>query len=95
MGLTKGRKAKTELINIAELKEWLKKDINRSVGIKCQVLISLKNNVSVSDICKVLGVTRECVRLWRKTIEKEGPEGFIKYPKTGRKSGLIDEIKYF
>jgi len=89
----RGRKAKTEAINISELNEWLQKDINRSAGIKCQALISIKNNVSVSDVCKVLGVTRECVRLWRKTIEKDGPEGFVKYRKTGRKSALTYEIK--
>jgi hypothetical protein len=47
----------------------------------------------VQNICKVLGVTRESVKLWRKTVEKDGPEGFIKYPKTGKKSGLTDEIK--
>jgi transposase len=90
---TRGRKALTDLINEDELSEWIKLDINRAAGIKCQALISLKNNVSVSNICKVLGVTRESVRLWRKTVEKDGPEGFIKYPKTGKKSGLTDEIK--
>jgi len=89
---TVGRKAKTESINISELQEWIQKDINRVSGIKCQALISLKNNVSVNDICKVLGVTRESVRLWRKTIEIEGPEGFIKHPKPGRNSGLTKEI---
>lgn len=90
---TVGRKAKTELINVSELKAWIQKDINRLSGVKCQALISLKNNVSVNDICKVLGVTRESVRLWRKTIETEGPEGFIKHPKTGRNSGLTKEIE--
>lgn len=90
---TVGRKAKTELINISELKEWIQKDINRISGVKCQALISLKNNVSVNDICKVLGVTRESIRLWRKTIEAEGPEGFIKHPKPGRNSGLTKEIE--
>ncbi len=89
----RGRKAITNSINEVELNEWIKLDLNRSAGIKCQALISLKNNVSVTNICKVLGVTRECVRLWRKTIEKDGPEGFIKYPKTGKTSGLTEEIK--
>jgi len=90
---TRGRKAKTDSLNIDELKDWIMKDINRSAGIKCQALISLKSNVSVNDICKVLGVTRESVRLWRKTIETDGPEGFIKYLKTGRKSGLSQDVK--
>jgi transposase len=93
MAKTVGRKAKTELININELKEWIQKDINRLSGVKCQALISLKNNVSVKDICKVLGVTRESIRLWRKTIETEGPEGFIKHQKPGRNSGLTKEIE--
>jgi len=93
MSKVKGRKAKTDKIIISDLNDWMLKDINRSAGIKCQALISLKNGVRVSDVCKVLGVTRECIRLWRKTIEIEGPDGFIKYPKTGRRSGLTDDIK--
>lgn len=93
MKKTIGRKAITKSIDAEELREWIKKDINRSAGIKCQALISLKDGVSVSDICNVLGVSRECVRLWRKTIERDGPEGFIKYPKTGKKSGLTEDIQ--
>jgi len=93
MSKIKGRKAKTDKIIISDLNDWLLKDINRSAGIKCQALISLKNDVRVSDVCKVLGVTRECIRLWRKTIEIDGHDGFIKYPKTGRRSGLTDDIK--
>jgi len=53
----------------------------------------LKNNVSATDVCKVLGISRECIRVWRKTIETDGPEGFIKYPRTARISGLTDQIK--
>ncbi len=89
----RGRKAKTDIINTTDLTDWMQKNINRSAGVKCQALISLKNNVSVTDVCKVLGVTRESVRLWRKTIEIDGPEGFIKYHRTGRISGLTDEIE--
>jgi transposase len=88
-----GRKPKTDAINIDELKEWISKDVNRMSGVKCQALISLKNNVSVNDVCKVLGVTRESIRLWRKTIETEGPEGFVSHPRTGRTSGLTEEVK--
>ncbi len=93
MKKSKGRKAITNTIDVEDLKKWMLLDLNRNAGIKCQALISLKNDVSMTDICKVLGVSRESVRLWRKTIETDGPDGFIKYPKTGRKSGLTDEIK--
>lgn len=95
MKSTVGRKAKTECINISELENWIKADLNRLASIKCQALISLKKNVKVKDICKVLGVSRESVRTWRIRVENEGPDGFIKHPKTGRKSGLTDEIKEF
>lgn len=81
----KGRKAKIDQIKVAELEAWIAKDINRSLGIPCQALIALKNKIAVHTVCKVLGISRECLRLWRKTIETEGPEGFIKHPKTGRK----------
>jgi len=93
MKKTVGRKAIVSSINEELLNQWLKKEVNRTAGIKCQALISLKNGVSVSDICKVLGVTRESIRLWRKTIEKDGPDGFIKHHKTGKRSGLTEEIK--
>lgn len=93
MTITAGRKPKIDSINKDELTDWIQKDINRISGVKCQALISLTNNVSVNDVCKVLGVTRESIRLWRKVVENEGPEGFIAHPRTGRKSGLTMEIK--
>ncbi len=86
----KGRKAKTDQIKVAELEEWIAKDINRSLGVRCQALIALKKKIGVNIICKVLGISRECLRLWRKTVEAEG---FIKHPKTGRKSELTEEIR--
>lgn len=90
-----GRKAKTERINIEELNKWIALNSNRKAGIKCQALISLKKGVSVNDVCKVLYISRESVRLWRKIVETEGPNGFIMRPKTGRKSGLTEDIKTF
>lgn len=93
MKQAKGRKAKTNCIDVDDLKKWMQLDLNRNAGVKCQALISLKNNVSMTDVSKVLGVSRESIRLWRKTIETDGPDGFIKYPKTGRKTGLTEEIK--
>ncbi len=95
MKSTVGRKAKTEGINILELENWIKTNLNRYAGIKCQALISLRKNVKVRDICNVLGVSRESIRIWRIVVEKEGPDGFVKHPRTGRKSGLTDEIKEF
>ena len=95
MKSTVGRKAKTECINISELENFIKADPNRLASIKCQALISLKKNVKVQDICKVLGVSRESIRAWRVRVGEEGPEGFVKHRRTGRKSGLTDEIKEF
>ena len=90
-----GRNADLSSINEIDIERFIKNDINRQAGIKCQALLSLKNNVSISDVCKVLGVTRESVRLWRKTLEKDGPDGFVKYHKTGRISKLTPAIEDF
>jgi len=51
-----GRKAKIEAISTSELTEWIQQEPNRLAGIKCQAIISLKNDVRQKDVCLVLGV---------------------------------------
>ena len=73
-------------INADELSEWIRQDKTRKAAIKCQALIALTRGISVTEVCDVLNVTRESLRLWRKRLREEGPEGFTAHKNKGRKS---------
>jgi len=80
-------------INPQELKSWIKQDETRWAAIKCQSLIALSNGVSVTQVCNVLNVTRESLRVWRNHLKREGPQGLIAKKRKGRKSCLTIEIE--
>ena len=84
----RGKPVSTKGIDARQLKDWMGQDISRWAGVKCQAMISLANGTGVSEVCKVLGVTRESVRLWRKVLAREGPDGFVSHKRTGRKPKL-------
>lgn len=89
----KGRSVNITGINPDELSEWIRQDKTRKAAIKCQALISLTRGVSVTEVCDVLNVTRESLRLWRKRLREEGPEGFTAHKNKGRKSYLTETIR--
>ena len=62
-------------INASELECWINESRDRQNTIKCQALIALTKNVSVTSVCTVLNITRETLRQWRKRILFEGVEG--------------------
>jgi len=93
MKTKRGRKVNISRINSDVLRKWIQQDKTRRAAIKCQALISLANGVSVTDVCNVLNVTRESLRLWRERLKKEGTDGFIAHKNKGRKSYLTEEIK--
>jgi len=80
-------------INPQELNNWIQQDKAIWNGIKCQALIALYNGVSVTEVCKVLNVTRESVRLWRICLKKNGLEGLVAEKKKGKVSGLTKQVK--
>ena len=80
-------------INPKILKDWIQQDRTRWTAIKCQALIALTNDASVTEVCNVLDVTRESLRLWRERFKKEGMDGFITHKKKGKKSYLTLKIK--
>ena len=65
----KGRPVIISGINPDKLEKWIKQDKERWAAIKCQVLISLTKDISVTDVCHVLNVTRESLRIWRNIIK--------------------------
>jgi len=76
-----------------ELKDWIKQDKTRKAAIKCQALIALSNGTSVTEVCNVLNVTRESLRVWRNRLKREGIEGLIAQKRNGRKSYLTIEVE--
>ena len=80
-------------IDSKSLHDWIQQDKARWTAIKCQALIALTEGVSVKEVCNVLNVTRESLRLWRERFRKEGIDGFISHKKKGKKTNLTIEVK--
>jgi len=90
---TRGKPVDISAINVEEIENWIKSDSDRQVAIKCQALIALTKGVSVSDVCIVLGITRETLNQWRKRISHEGVKGLCVKSGQGRKGGLTEQIE--
>lgn len=88
-----GRPVDISGINIHEIEEWMHLNkISRKVLI-CQSIISLNNGASMKDVCNVLGVTRESVRLWKEQFRLHGLQGVLKEKKVGKRSKLNADRK--
>jgi transposase len=90
---TRGKPVDISAINASDLEQWIQGDVNRQNAVKCQALIALTKNVSVTNVCTVLDVTRETLRQWRKRISKEGIAGLTAKTGKGRKTGLTEQIE--
>ncbi|HAW49816.1 TPA: hypothetical protein DCX16_02550 [bacterium] len=90
---TKGRPPKTEGIDVFALQSWMSLNPSRWEGVKCQALIALANRERVSTICRILNVSRESLRLWRKAVENKGPQGLTSRPRKGRPPRLTKEVQ--
>jgi transposase len=89
MNITKvGRPVDLSDINISEIKEWMYSNkFSRKILI-CQSIISLSNGAKMNEVCNVLGVTREGVRLWKEQFRQHGLQGVLKEKKVGKRSKL-------
>lgn len=88
-----GRPVDISGINIEEVKTWMNSDKLVRKSLICQSIISLNNGVPMKEVCNVLGVTRESVRLWKEQLRKEGLEGLLKEKKVGKRPKLNKEKK--
>ncbi len=88
-----GRPVDLSGINICEIEMWMYSNkISRKILI-CQSIISLYNGVKMNDVCNVLGVTREGVRLWKEQFRQHGLQGVLKEKKVGKRSKLSVDKK--
>jgi transposase len=90
---TRGKPVDVSAINASELELWIQGDANRQNAIKCQALIALTKDISVTAVCAVLGITRETLRQWRKRLSKEGIDGLTAKAGKGRRTGLTKQIE--
>lgn len=89
----RGKPVDISAINVSELESWIHESTDRQNAIKCQALIALTKNVSVTSVCTVLDITRETLRQWRKRISVEGVDGLTVKEGKGRKTGLTKQIE--
>lgn len=88
---TSGKPVDLSGINIKEIIDWMNNNEPVRSYIKCQSFISLYNGNSMQDVCKVLGITRETVRIWKEQLRKGGLMGLISKKKVGKRSTLDNE----
>ena len=87
-----GRPVDISGINIDEIETWMNSNKLIRKSLICQSIIALNNGVPMKEVCNVLGVTRESVRLWKGQLREEGIEGLLKEKKVGKRSKL-NEMK--
>ena len=92
-----GRKVDISNINISEIADWMKNNKHSTNILKCQSIIALHKGVQMNQVCNVLGVTREAVRLWKEQLRAGGITLLIKKGKVGKRSRLnalkLQELK--
>jgi transposase len=88
---TAGRPVDLNGININEIYKWMHSETIVRKVIICQSIMALHKGVPMSDVCNVLGVTREGVRLWKEKFRTKGLKGVLKKAKVGKRSRLTLE----
>jgi len=79
-----GRPVNISGINIDEIEEWMHSDKLMRKTIICQSILALSKGAPMNEVCNVLGVTRESVRLWKEQLRREGLAGMLKEKKWER-----------
>ncbi len=87
-----GRPVDLSGINIQELYHWLNTDkLTRKILI-CQAIVALHKGAKMTEICSVLDITREGVRLWKNQLRRQGLKG-LRQGKVGKRSKLNQQRK--
>lgn len=83
-----GRKVDLSGISIDEIELWMQNCKQSESVLKCQVILALSRNAKMQEVCNVMGVTRESVRLWKEQLRKGGLPEMLKKGKVGKRSKL-------
>lgn len=88
-----GRPVDLTGININEIDDWLSKNKMARKILICQAIIALDRGAKMTEVCNVLDITREGVRLWKNQLRKEGLKGVRRQKKVGKRSKLNQQRK--
>ena len=88
-----GRPVDLTGINIHEIDDWLSKNKMARKILICQAIIALDKGAKMTEVCNVLDITREGVRLWKNQLRKEGLKGVRRQKKVGKRSKLNQQRK--
>jgi len=83
-----GRKVDISNINIKEIENWMQNCKQSKAVLKCQSIIALHKGAQMQEVCNVLGVTREAIRLWKEQLRTGGLTKLLKKGKVGKRSRL-------
>jgi transposase len=86
-----GRPVDISGINIDEIEAWIKNSESHHHVLLCQYIIALSRKVSMAEVCHVMGVTRETVRLWKDKLRKGGLAEILIIRKLGKRSKLTSQ----
>ena len=86
-----GRPVDLSGINILELDQWLNENKMARKILICQAIVALHKGAKMTEVCSVLDITREGVRLWKNQLRKEGLRGVLKHRKVGKRSKLTQQ----
>jgi transposase len=91
-----GRPVDLSGINTYEIDKWMHSEAMVRKVVICQSIMALHKGVPMVEVCRVLGVTREGVRLWKEKFRTKGLEGVLREGKVGKRSRLTPEkVKEF
>jgi transposase len=82
-----GRPVDLSGINIQELDQWLSTNKQARKILICQAMVALHRGAKMTEVCSVLDITRETVRLWKNRLRRQGLKG-LRQGKVGKRSKL-------
>ena len=85
-----GRKVDLSNINVVDIENWMKSSKRAGSILKCQSILALSKNAKMQEVCNVMGVTREAIRLWKEQLRKGGLSELLKKGKVGKRSKLTE-----
>lgn len=86
-----GRPVDIKDINFDEIEIWMKENKSHHHILLCQSIIALSKGTSMAEVCRVIGVTRETIRLWKNKLRKGGLSEILAKRKLGKQSKLTSQ----
>jgi transposase len=86
-----GRPVDISDISLQEIEVCMKGHKSQHHILLCQSIIALSKGASMAEVCHVMGVTRETIRLWKNKLRKGGLSEVLAKRKLGKRSKLTSQ----